>query len=161
MPDPVKKKKKVQKKPSNMPGRPAGYKDKKGRKPKKRPTQTGYGPQNRTGIAPKKKKIVRRAPKKKIKGYMKDVAAIAKGGKRRVVKKRGVGKVLIAGAKKSAAQLKQQQSKANKATNKAMVDKKILAARAAYQKKHGSNSGGTDAQFKAYQANLNKIRKGY
>ena len=42
-----------------------------------------------------------------------------------------------------------------------MVDKKILAARSAYQKKHGSNSGGTDAQFKAYQANLNKIRKGY
>ena len=144
MPDPVKKKKKVQKKPSNMPGRPTGYKDKKGRKPKKRPTQTGYGPQNRTGIAPKKKRASITAPKKKMSAGARAALKIAKA---KVMKNKKGGGSSTPTLKKRA--------------NKAMVDKKILAARAAYQKKHGSNSGGTDAQFKAYQANLNKIRKGY
>jgi hypothetical protein len=64
MPDPVKKNKKG-KKPSNMPGRGGGVTKPKGKLAKKKPVQTGYGPQNRTGIAPKKKKIVRRGPKKK------------------------------------------------------------------------------------------------
>tara|TARA_B110000977_G_scaffold156550_1_gene199252 strand:+ start:728 stop:1222 length:495 start_codon:yes stop_codon:yes gene_type:complete len=74
MPDPVKKKKKVQKKPSNMQGRGGGVTkntaikgtrantQKAAKKTKKE--QEGYGPQNRIGIAPKKKKIVRRGPKK-------------------------------------------------------------------------------------------------
>tara|TARA_R110000737_G_scaffold230241_1_gene243755 strand:+ start:22 stop:477 length:456 start_codon:yes stop_codon:yes gene_type:complete len=67
MPDPVKKKKKVQKKPSNMPGRGGGVTKPKGKLAKKKPEQTGYGPQNRTGIAPKKRKIVRRGPQKQPK----------------------------------------------------------------------------------------------
>ena len=66
MPDPVKKKKKVQKKPSNMQGRGGGATkntaikgtrantEKAAKKRKKE--QEGYGPQNRIGIAPKKKK---------------------------------------------------------------------------------------------------------
>jgi len=77
MPDPVKKKKKVQKKPSNMPGRGGGVTkntaikgtrantQKAAKKTKKE--QEGYGPQNRTGIAPKKRKIVRRGPQKQPK----------------------------------------------------------------------------------------------
>jgi|TARA_R110000824_G_scaffold342368_2_gene528803 hypothetical protein len=141
MPDPVKKKKKAQKKPSNMPGR-AGRVGKPG-KLKRKTTQTGYGSQNRPGTFAKKKRVPTTGPKKKISGGARAAEKIAKA---KVMQKRK-------GGGSSTPQ--------NKRSNKAMVDKKILAARSAYQKKHGSNSGGTDAQFKAYQANLNKIRKGY
>ena len=101
MPDPVKKKKKVQKKPSNMQGRGGGVTkntaikgtrantEKAAKKRKKE--QEGYGPQNRIGIAPKKKKrqtIRKRKDEKK--------GPKLKGG----------GKVLTSGSAKSVAALR-------------------------------------------------------
>ena len=101
MPDPVKKKKKVQKKPSNMQGRGGGATkntaikgtrantEKASKKRKKE--QEWYGPQNRIGIAPKKKKrqtIRKRKDEKK--------GPKLKGG----------GKVLTSGSAKSVAALR-------------------------------------------------------
>ena len=108
MPDPVKKKKKVQKKPSNMPGRGGGVTkntaikgtrantQKAAKKTKKE--QEGYGPQNRIGIAPKKKKVVKkkgpklkRAGKVLKSGSAKSAAALRKAALLKA-KKKGVKK---------------------------------------------------------------------
>ena len=160
MPDPVKKKK--TKKPIK-PGGGGGVTKPKGRLSKKRPTQTGYGPQNRPGTFPKKR-VVRGSDKKKSmaptgnqgrkprkkkkpvntpsapagysrrtrknmaakealaikkgdprkkpkkgsaksamserKGYMRDIATLRKGGKKKVVKKKVVKKKDNGGVKK-------------------------------------------------------------
>ena len=67
-----------------------------------------YG--SKVGRTHKKKKIDP-VKKKKAKGYIKDVAAIAKGDKRKVVKKKGPkpkggGEVLTSGSAKSVAALR-------------------------------------------------------
>ena len=49
---------------------------------------------------------------------------------------------------------------ANKAGN-AAIDQQMLDYKKAYSDKHGSSSGGTDDEWNAYQAGLNKIREGY
>jgi hypothetical protein len=92
MPDPVKKKK--TKKPIK-PGGGGGVTKPKGRLSKKRPTQTGYGPQNRPGTFPKKKK--KKGPKLKgggkvlTSGSAKSVAALRKAALLKA-KKKGVKK---------------------------------------------------------------------
>ena len=48
------------------------------------------------------------------------------------------------------------QNKHNEAVNQEMLDFKK-----AYHDKHGSSSGGTDDEFKAYQDSLNVIRRKY
>ena len=68
-----------------------------------------YG--SKVGRPPKKKKIDP-VKKKKAKGYMKDVAAIAKGGKRKVVKNKANTK------RKPSAQLTRDQFLAKQAKNK-------------------------------------------
>jgi len=103
MPDPVKKKKT---KKQIKPGGGGGVTKPKGRLSKKKPSQTGYGPQNRPGTFPKKKKVKTTNKTKKPKGYMKDVAAIVKGDKKKGPKLKGGGKVLTSGSAKSVAALK-------------------------------------------------------
>jgi len=49
---------------------------------------------------------------------------------------------------------------ANKAKNDA-INKQILKYKKAYFDKHGSSSGGSDEEWNAYQAGLNKMRSGY
>jgi len=53
-----------------------------------------------------------------------------------------------------------QEHEANKASN-ATIDQQMLDYKKAYSDKHGSSSGGTDAEWKAYQEGLNKLRSGY
>ena len=46
-------------------------------------------------------------------------------------------------------------------TNNDAIDQEMLAYKQAYYDKHGSSSGGSDEEWAAYQAGLDKLRSGY